>query len=125
MSDDGTLQSSDAEGEIAIKGDLLMAGYLKQPDVTAQAMKDGWLRTGYIGAMDGNGYLYILVLLTVVIIFGGFYVYPFVFDHSLSSFFYLSFFSVFLLPVTIFWYAVHSSFSLRPFSFFFFFFLFF
>ncbi len=49
------------DGEVQIKGDLIMAGYRNLPDKTAEALDDeGWLSTGDIGTLDGDGYLKIV-----------------------------------------------------------------
>jgi long-chain acyl-CoA synthetase len=45
------------DGEILVRGDLVMDGYWGRPDDTAAAIQDGWLHTGDIGAMDSDGYL--------------------------------------------------------------------
>ncbi len=45
------------DGEILVRGDLLMDGYWGLPDATAAVIRDGWLHTGDIGAMDEDGYL--------------------------------------------------------------------
>ena len=47
------------EGEIAIKGPMVMKGYYKNPELTAEAIKDGWFLSGDLGYMDSDGYLYI------------------------------------------------------------------
>jgi long-chain acyl-CoA synthetase len=45
------------DGEILVRGDLVMEGYWGLPDVTATTIRDGWLHTGDIGALDDDGYL--------------------------------------------------------------------
>jgi long-chain acyl-CoA synthetase len=45
------------DGEILVSGDLVMDGYWGRPTETALAIQDGWLHTGDIGAIDGNGNL--------------------------------------------------------------------
>lgn len=48
-----------ADGEILIKGDLVMQGYWQEPELTAAAIEDGWLKTGDIGHLDAKGAIHI------------------------------------------------------------------
>jgi long-chain acyl-CoA synthetase len=63
-------------GELVIRGHLLMKGYLNRPDATAEAMVDGWFRTGDLGTKDEDGYLRILDRKKDMIIRNGYNVYP-------------------------------------------------
>jgi long-chain acyl-CoA synthetase len=48
------------KGEIVIKGENVMLGYWKNPEATAETIKNGWLHTGDMGYMDSDGFLYVL-----------------------------------------------------------------
>jgi len=63
-------------GEICGRGPLLMPGYYKRPDLTAAAVKDGWLHSGDIGYVDEDGFLYLVDRKKDMIISGGVNVYP-------------------------------------------------
>ncbi|MGW5518859.1 class I adenylate-forming enzyme family protein [Nocardia africana] len=66
-----------APGEVVTRGPQTMSGYWQRPDATAETLgADGWLRTGDIGQVDAEGYLYLLDRRHDVIISGGFNVYP-------------------------------------------------
>jgi long-chain acyl-CoA synthetase len=76
VDDAGKAVMSGAHGEIAVKGPQVMRGYWNQPEETARALSDGWLRTGDIGCLDGDGYLEITERKKDMIIVSGFNVYP-------------------------------------------------
>ncbi|HEY7650725.1 MAG TPA: class I adenylate-forming enzyme family protein [Methylomirabilota bacterium] len=63
-------------GEICGRGPLLMSGYYKRPDLTAQAIVDGWLHSGDLGYLDDDGYLHLVDRKKDMIISGGVNVYP-------------------------------------------------
>ena len=76
----------DTEGEVMIRGDNVMQGYLKNPEATAEAMTpEGWLRTGDLGRMDADGYVYITGRLKELIIKGGENIAPREIDEALYS----------------------------------------
>ncbi|OLZ50191.1 long-chain-fatty-acid--CoA ligase [Amycolatopsis keratiniphila] len=63
-------------GEIAIRGHNVMKGYLGRPAETAEAIREGWFRTGDVGRRDEDGYYYIVDRAKDMIVRGGFNVYP-------------------------------------------------
>lgn len=63
-------------GEICGRGPILMPGYYKRPDLTAQAIRDGWLHSGDLGYVDEDGYLFLVDRMKDMIISGGVNVYP-------------------------------------------------
>ena len=63
-------------GEIVGRGPILMQGYYKRPDLTAQAIRDGWLFSGDMGYADEDGYLYLVDRKKDMIDSGGMKVYP-------------------------------------------------
>ena len=66
----------DAVGEIAIKGPNIMKGYHGRPEATAEAIHDGWFRSGDLGRRDADGWYYIVDRSKDMIIRGGYNVYP-------------------------------------------------
>lgn len=76
-SDDGNELPPGEVGEICIKGPQVMEGYWQRPADTAEVMlPGGWLRTGDIGRMDEDGYVYIEDRKKDMILVSGFNVYP-------------------------------------------------
>jgi long-chain acyl-CoA synthetase len=63
-------------GEILVRGDAVMAGYWNNPPASASALRDGWLWTGDIGSLDGDGFLTLKDRSKDVIISGGSNIYP-------------------------------------------------
>lgn len=63
-------------GEIIVKGPTLMSGYWNRPDLTAEAIREGWLFTGDLATMDEEGYIYIMDRERDMYISGGENVYP-------------------------------------------------
>jgi fatty-acyl-CoA synthase len=72
----GAVLSPGEEGEVCVKGPTMMLGYYKNPEATAEKLRDGWLHTGDMGVKDAQGYLTITGRLTDMIIVGGFNTYP-------------------------------------------------
>ncbi|GAA3986806.1 long-chain fatty acid--CoA ligase [Thermobifida alba] len=64
------------QGEIVIRGHNVFVGYLNRPEATAEAVVDGWFRTGDIGFIDDDGFIHIVDRKKDLIIRGGFNVYP-------------------------------------------------
>ena len=64
-------RDSTTQGEIAIRGNTVMAGYYKDPDATARAFEDGWFWSGDGAVVHENGYIQIRDRLKDVIISGG------------------------------------------------------
>ncbi|MCL6546920.1 MAG: AMP-binding protein [Bryobacteraceae bacterium] len=71
MDENGRLLEPGMEGEIVIRGDNVTPGYLDNPAANQQAFRDGWFRTGDLGAFDQDGYLRITGRLKEMINHGG------------------------------------------------------
>ncbi|MBT4518430.1 MAG: long-chain fatty acid--CoA ligase [Halieaceae bacterium] len=63
-------------GEVCVRGNHIMVGYLNRPEATAEALVDGWLQTGDVATMDEQGFVYIQDRIKDMIISGGENVYP-------------------------------------------------
>ncbi len=75
MDDAGVLLGPGQRGEIVVRGPLVMAGYYKNPQASAEASRHGWHHTGDIGYLDDDNYLFIVDRAKDMIITGGFNVY--------------------------------------------------
>jgi acyl-CoA synthetase (AMP-forming)/AMP-acid ligase II len=75
MAEDGSLLTHGERGEIVVRSSLVMAGYHRNPEATAQASAYGWHHTGDIGYLDDDNYLYIVDRAKDMVITGGFNVY--------------------------------------------------
>jgi acyl-CoA synthetase (AMP-forming)/AMP-acid ligase II len=77
MDDDGNLLRPGEIGEIVVRGDLVMAGYHKDPEQSAAVSRPGgWHGTSDVGRIDEDGYVYIVDRKRDMIISGGFNVWP-------------------------------------------------
>lgn len=76
MDDDGHILPAGERGEIVVRGPLVMAGYYKNPEATAEVSKFGWHHTGDIGMRDDDGWFYVVDRKKDMIISGGFNIYP-------------------------------------------------
>ena len=63
-------------GEIIVRGDVVMSGYWRNPQGTADALRDGWLYTGDMGSQDERGYITLRDRSKDVVISGGSNIYP-------------------------------------------------
>jgi fatty-acyl-CoA synthase len=75
MDDEGHLLGRGERGEIVVRGSLVMAGYYKNPQASAEAARYGWHHTGDIGYLDADNFLFIVDRAKDMIITGGFNVY--------------------------------------------------
>ena len=63
-------------GEIVVRGDNVMRGYINRPRMSMEILRNGWFHTGDLGKMDINGFFYLVERLNDRIIKGGFSIYP-------------------------------------------------
>ena len=83
--DSGKVVGIGQDGELQVKGPQVMAGYYDDPEATRDAFMDGWLRTGDVGHMDEEGYVFLVDRIKDLIICSGFNVYPRTIEEELSQ----------------------------------------
>jgi len=76
----------DTPGELVVRGPQVMKGYFKNPDETAQALRDGWLYTGDLARRDRDGYFTIVDRKKDIIKTSGFLVFPAEIEEVLAKF---------------------------------------
>lgn len=76
LGDDGRLLGPGEPGELCVRGAMVMKEYWRQPELTRQTLRDGWLHTGDWGRYDERGYFYLIGRRTDVINVGGLKVCP-------------------------------------------------
>ena len=74
--ENGQILPVGAHGEIMVRGDVVMPGYWNNPEATEKTLIDGWLMTGDMGFLDGDGYITMQDRSKDMIITGGSNVYP-------------------------------------------------
>lgn len=82
---DGRRLPTGVHGEICVRSPYVMEGYWKQPELTAQVLRDGWLHTGDIGFVDSDGYITIVDRLKDMIVVVGGHVYTAELEDVLNS----------------------------------------
>ncbi|MGX7927130.1 AMP-binding protein [Tsuneonella sp. HG094] len=85
MDEDGNLLPPGERGEIVVRGPLVMQGYYRNPEATAEVSAFGWHHTGDIGVRDEDGWFYVVDRKKDMIISGGFNVYPAEVEDALLS----------------------------------------
>ncbi|MET0998100.1 MAG: long-chain fatty acid--CoA ligase [Marmoricola sp.] len=75
MGEDGSLLPHGERGEVVVRSSLVMRGYHRNPEATAEASAHGWHHTGDIGYLDDEGYLFLVDRAKDMVITGGFNVY--------------------------------------------------
>ncbi|WP_330455728.1 AMP-binding protein [Streptomyces sp. NBC_00820] len=83
--EDGNVLPDGEHGEICVRSAMVMQGYWKQPQLTAEVLRDGWLHTGDVGFRDGEGYLTVVDRLKDMIVVVGGHVYTTELEDLLNS----------------------------------------
>ncbi len=83
LADSTRLMPVGQKGEVCVRGPQVMAGYWNRPDETTAVFVDGALRTGDVGYLDEDGYLFLVDRIKDVILCGGYNVYPRMIEEAL------------------------------------------
>ena len=83
LDDPHQLMSVGERGEVCARGPQVMQGYWNKPEETAKVFVDGAIRTGDVGYLDADGYLFLVDRIKDVIICGGYNVYPRMIEEAL------------------------------------------
>lgn len=83
--DSGEVVGIGEDGELQVRGPQVMAGYYNDADASAGAFMDGWLRTGDVGHIDEDGYVFLVDRIKDLIICSGFNVYPRTIEEALMT----------------------------------------
>jgi len=76
VDEDGNEVGMNEPGEITVRGSIVMPGYWRRPEITAETLRNGWLHTGDVAYRDEKGYLFITDRVKDMIISGGSNIYP-------------------------------------------------
>jgi acyl-CoA synthetase (AMP-forming)/AMP-acid ligase II len=76
LGEDGDMVKTGEIGEICVRGPDVFAGYWREPELTSQALVNGWLHTGDLARMDDEGYIFIVDRKKDMVLSSGFNVYP-------------------------------------------------
>ncbi|UJW87529.1 long-chain-fatty-acid--CoA ligase [Devosia sp. SL43] len=83
--DSGKVVGTGENGELQVKGPQVMTGYYNDEEATRTAFQDGWLRTGDVGHMDEDGYVFLVDRIKDLIICSGFKIYPRIIEEALMT----------------------------------------
>jgi fatty-acyl-CoA synthase len=83
--EDDNLLVANEIGEICLRGPQVMAGYWRNQEETAKALRGGWLRTGDLGRTDENGFLQVVDRKKNMLISGGVNIYPAEVERAMAS----------------------------------------
>lgn len=71
VGEDGQHVGVDEVGEVCVRGPMVMQGYWRNPEATADAVRDGWMHTGDVGYLDRDGFLFLVDRAKDMIVSGG------------------------------------------------------